>query len=104
MAGPPTFQSVDCPCLKLVECNLSRGWEDVEVESVLIVLLLELRLGELPFLVVKICAAFSVNSGMVVADHGVVVLLMLLCYATPAKWVTRDLKVAGAVASTRQSR
>jgi hypothetical protein len=57
-----TLQSVNGPCFKLVERNLGRGWEDVEVEAVLIVLLLEFGLCKLLALVVEIGASLGINS------------------------------------------
>jgi hypothetical protein len=64
-----TLQSVDGPRFKLFECYLGRRRQHVQVQSVLVILLLELGLCELSSLVVKICAALGVNSGVVVADH-----------------------------------
>ena len=74
-----TLQSVYCPCLKLVQCDLCCGRQYVEVESVFIVLLLEFCFGKLSFLVVEVCASLGVNSGMVVADHGFVVDVLSCC-------------------------
>jgi hypothetical protein len=78
--GAPTFEAADCPRLKLVECDFCRWRQDVEVQTVLVALLLELCLGELLAFVVEICAALGIDPGVVVADHGaVVVVLLLLC-------------------------
>jgi hypothetical protein len=55
----------------------------------------------LPLLVVKICASLGVDSGVVVADHGVVVFLR--CSA-PLAFPVEDVKVAGAFACTRKMR
>ncbi len=72
-----TLQSVDCPCLKLFQCDLCGGWLHVEVEPVFITLLPELRFRELSLLIVKVRPALGVNSRVVVSDHGVVAFLVL---------------------------
>lgn len=74
---PLTLQSVDCPCLKLLESNFGCGWQHIEVQPVLVVLLLEFRFGKLSLLVIEIGTTLGIDSGMVVADHGEVVLLLV---------------------------
>lgn len=64
-----TFQSLNSPRFKLLECNFSRGWADVEIQSVVIGLLLELCTRKLSLLVVQISASLMIDSGIVVADH-----------------------------------
>jgi len=73
-----TFQPIDRPCLKLLQRNLCRRWQHIEIEAVFVVLLLEFCFGKLPLLVVKISAALGVNSGIVVADHGVAIVAVFL--------------------------
>ena len=94
-----TLQSVDCPCLKLLQRDLSRGWQHIEVKPVFIVLLLELGLCKLSFLVIQVRTALGIDSGVIVANHVVVVILLLL-YGS-CGLVRRSVKVADAVASTR---
>src|SRR5690242_5668250 len=65
-----TFQTVDRPLLKFLECNFGRRWQYVEVQTVLVGLFLKFRFGELLLLVVEICAALGINSGVIVTDHG----------------------------------
>jgi hypothetical protein len=64
-----TLQSVNGPCLKLFKRNFGRWWQHIEVQSVLVVLLLELGIGKLPSLVVQVCASLRIDSGVIVADH-----------------------------------
>jgi hypothetical protein len=57
-----TLQSVNGPCLKLIERDLGRGWQHIEVQPVLVVLLLKFGLRKLLALVVKIGASLGINS------------------------------------------
>jgi len=79
-----TFQPIDRPCLKLLQRNLCRRWQHIEIETVFVVLLLEFCFGELPLLVVEISAALGVNPGIVVADHGVAVVAVLAKFGDAA--------------------
>ena len=65
-----TFQSIDSPSLEFCKRDLCGGWQDVEVELMVIVLLLKLCICELPLLVVKIGASLGIDSRVIVADHG----------------------------------
>ena len=65
-----TLQSVDSPCLKLVQRDLGRGRQNVEVEPMFIVVLFEFWFRELPFLVIEVCAPFRVHARIIVSDHG----------------------------------
>lgn len=65
-----TFQTIDRPCLKLLECDFC-SWRDcVEIESVIVILLLKFCIGKLSSFVVEVCAALGVYSGVIVSDHG----------------------------------
>ena len=64
-----TFQSLDSPCLKLLERDLGRRWPDIEIQLVVIGLLLELCIRKLPLLVVEISSSFWIDPRVIVADH-----------------------------------
>ena len=91
-----TLQAVNGPLLKLLEGDLRRGRQHVEVEPVLIILLLEFGFGELLLLVVEIGASLGINSGVVVADHdsggvylGQSALLSCDAWVSVLKWQAR---------------
>lgn len=65
-----TFQSVDCPCLELLERDLCRWRQRIKVEPVLMVLLCKLGFCELPLLRIDVGAALGIDSRIIVTDHG----------------------------------
>lgn len=91
-----TLQPVDCPCLELFQCNLCGGWQRVEVEPVFIVLLLKFCFRKLSLLGINLRASLGVDSGVIVADHGVGVFLRCLAACTSPrlmmvlKWQARS--------------
>ena len=71
MCDVQTFQSVDSPCLKFLECNFCCGRQDVEIEPMVILLLLKLCICELPLLVVEVGTSLGIDARVIVSDHDV---------------------------------
>jgi hypothetical protein len=65
-----TLQSIDRPCLKLLERYLCRWWEHIEVQPVLVGLLLELGFRKLLLLMTEVRTSLGIYSGVIVANHG----------------------------------
>lgn len=64
-----TSQSVNGPLLELLECNLLRWRDVVEIQTVRIVLLLECGCSELLFLMVEVGPSLRVNPEKVTSNH-----------------------------------
>ena len=69
--------------LELLKCDFRRGWQYIEIKTVLVVLLLELCFGELFLLVTEIGTSFGLDSRVIVADHRCI--CVELCVAE-VKW------------------
>lgn len=64
-----TFQSIDRPLLELLKCDFGRGWQYIEIETVLVIWLLKLCFGELFLFVTEIGTSFGLDPRVIVADH-----------------------------------
>lgn len=64
-----TPQSIDCPFLKIFECDVGGRRGLVEVKPMAVLLLLKHRFSELLFLVVQYIPPFWVNSIEFLLDH-----------------------------------
>lgn len=69
LTWPHTFQTIDCPLLEFLKSDLGRRWQYVEVKTVLVALLLELRCGELFLFVTEVGTSLGFDSRIIVADH-----------------------------------
>jgi hypothetical protein len=69
--------------LELLKRDLGRGWQYIEIETVLIILLLKLCFGELFLFVTEIGTSFGLDSRVIVADHRCICVRL---YVAEVKW------------------
>ena len=69
--------------LELLKRDFSRGWQYIEIETVVIILLLKLCFGELCLFVTEIGTSFGLDSRVIVADHRCICVRL---YVAEVKW------------------